>query len=499
MPTKHICDALLFNYLGTFESLYRILHIPLFKKEYDQFWLDPTEVKRSFLVKLLLVLAIGSTFHNNQADFQNLRSTAQIWIYAAQTWLSSPTEKSTLNLDGLQAFCLLLLARQANSLSPSPSLSAGSLLAMAMNMGLHRDPDIFPVLSLSQKEIRRRLWTTVLELVLQNSIDTGMPLLLSSQDFDTRPPSEFNDEDLTLPEENLNVHHSSKQFTDTSAQIALRQSLPLRFKAARMLNGLGHDLTYEKVLKLSAELQAACRDAANFFHKSSAFQNKCDLSLSGFHQKYVDVTLRRYLLLLHKPFMFRAPAEPRFYMSRKICLESCMVITSYIDDLNVASGVLDDFSKLTIRSAGSFRGPMSLEIISTLCLELTAQLNEDDSLPNPDPLGALRKAERKPILDKLEHIKDQSLQIIALGNPSMKRYNFLAAIIGQIRALEAGQPVDEAVYEAIDQSLKNSYNALQAAQIDSTPHDSIETLENAPTTISSESFDFDLGPWVSTI
>ncbi|EON99452.1 putative c6 transcription protein [Phaeoacremonium minimum UCRPA7] len=191
--------------------------------------------------------------------------------------------------------------------------------------------------------------------------------------------------------------------------------------------------------------------------------------------------------------MIRASAEPKFYLSRKSGLESCMVIASYIDDLDIKSGRIDDFSRLMICGTGSLRGPLNLDIIATLCLEVTTQLNEYGPRMNSDPLEALRKAGRKPILDKLEHIKEQLLQIIALGSASLKRYNFLAGMLAQIRALETGQSVDTAVYEAVKQSLKNSYDALLASQTVNTPPDSIDSLINAPTTISSESFDFDMG------
>lgn len=67
-------------------------------------------------MKLVLMLAIGTAFYPDRGEFERIRRLAQTWIYAAQWWLAGPSENSTLNLDGLQVFCLLLLARQTNSL-----------------------------------------------------------------------------------------------------------------------------------------------------------------------------------------------------------------------------------------------------------------------------------------------------------------------------------------------------------------------------------------------
>lgn len=469
-----------------------------FKIEYEGYWLVPGDAKKPFLMKLLLVLAIGTTLYDNRDEFQSLRASAQTWIHIVQSWLTSPSEESALNIDVLQAYCLLLFAWQTNSLSGPPTLSAGSLLNMALAMGLQRDPDIYAALSVEQKETRRRLWAVVLELVLQSCIDLGLPLLLSLQDFDTKPPSNLDDENLTSMENGSNTSRPATDFTDTSIQIALRKSLPLRIDTIRMLNGLSTGLSYDKIMRLSAELESACRDAASFFHRSSMSPSPRDGSLipSDFHSRFVDMTLRRYILLLHKPFMIKASAEPKFYLSRKICLESCMVIASYIDDLDIPSARVDDFSRLAIHGAGSLRGPLNLDIIATLCLEVTTQLNEYGPRTNPDPLDALRRAGRKPIVDKLERIKEHLLNIIALGSASLKRYNFLSGMLAQIGALETGQPVDAAVFEAVKQSLKSSYDALLASQAMDTPPDSVDSLLNPPTAISSEYFDFDIGVWV---
>lgn len=130
-----------------------------------------------FLMKLVLILAIGTTFYQDRAGFERIRRLAQTWIYAAQWWLTGPSEKSTNNLDGLQVVCLLLLARQTNSLGGQTWLSADYLLRMAMAMGLHCDFKIFPALSVFQAEMRRQLWATVVELIVLSSLNLTTPLL----------------------------------------------------------------------------------------------------------------------------------------------------------------------------------------------------------------------------------------------------------------------------------------------------------------------------------
>src|SRR5262249_3642657 len=72
LPTKDVCDELVCCYMRTFELIYRIVHIPSFWKDYQQFWAQPQSVPRHFVMKLLLILALGTTFYSDQSGSQNI-------------------------------------------------------------------------------------------------------------------------------------------------------------------------------------------------------------------------------------------------------------------------------------------------------------------------------------------------------------------------------------------------------------------------------------------
>lgn len=134
VPARSQCDELVEGYLRTFETVYRVLHVPTFELEYSRYWEDPTAASESFVVTLLLVLAIGTCFTHapGQArDFYHLQSWQ--WIYAAQLWLGVPYEKRRLGMVGIQVHCLVLLALQTNGVGADLSwISAGALLRAAM-------------------------------------------------------------------------------------------------------------------------------------------------------------------------------------------------------------------------------------------------------------------------------------------------------------------------------------------------------------------------------
>jgi hypothetical protein len=173
IPPKGICDILAECYIRTFEAVFRVLHVPSFRAEYEAYWTAPGPKKPSFVLKMLLVCAIGVPFYNG-SDQHLLRKACTKWIQAATYWLNGPNTKSRLNMTGLQIQILTLTARQVCNTDGDYSwISAGSLLRAAMHLGLHRDPAHFDKISLFHCEMRRRLWATILEITVQGSLDVG--------------------------------------------------------------------------------------------------------------------------------------------------------------------------------------------------------------------------------------------------------------------------------------------------------------------------------------
>lgn len=455
IPPQELANKLIHLYFRTFESVYRILHIPSFQREYADYWINPQAASSGFVIKLMLVLAIGTCLYQNPHDETDLRARALSWVYTAQSWLSAPFEKSRLNLSGLQVHCLLLLARQTNTVgSDLVWISAGSLLRTAIQMGLHRDPRHFPQMSVLHSELRRRLWATILEIATQSCIDSGMQPYISLDDFDTEPPSNINDDEV---DESTNIPPPSKSsmvFTQTSLQIALLKSLRTRLEIVRLINNIHSEPPYDDILQLNAELVNACRDASILTQTQ-----KDDSTVAGrtpeprptvFHRNLVEHLLRRFLLTLHRPSALKARTDPHFHFSRKICLDSALSIISPEAD--------DDFSRLMVTGGGLFR-----EIIShgafTVCLELIIQLEEFGS----DKMTLQRtRASREPMIEAVRNILVLAEKRIEMSENNVNGHLFLSAALAQIDAMEAGTACDVAIFEAAKRSVGITYEILRA-------------------------------------
>ncbi|KAH7156156.1 hypothetical protein EDB81DRAFT_379195 [Dactylonectria macrodidyma] len=488
LPPKEKCDELIRCYFRTLEPLYRIVLIPSFWREYDRLWeLQPvTPIPTVFLIKLTLILAIGTTFykHASEADLKQSRQLAQTWIQNAQWWLTGPSEKSTYNLDGLQAFCLLLIARQTtfNCSGGTSWLSAGSLLRIAITMGLHRNPKLFPTLTPLHRELRARLWTTVLELSVQSCLDLALPLNLSPDGYDACLPLNYNDADIESGSQVVPAPMST--FTDASLQLLLAKSLPLRMEIVHLLNDFRKEQSYERALTLGAEIRAACREVAAFFHSYKDDGNDTnggpELRPTEFHRKIMDIHIRRFTMFLHRDFMLRARADPRFYLSRKSCVEAAMVISSSGKDANLSLSLAEwgDMSRLALVGRGLFKCSLSFDATLVLALEVVTQL-DDESAPQSkaDALDEMAKAARAPLIQALECTREQLAHLIARGNTSLKRLLFVEAHLTQIQAMESGRPIKPAVYETVNKVLRSCVSVLREAWDAATPRETGGTMD----------------------
>lgn len=287
-------------------------------------------------------------------------------------------------------------------------------------------------------------------------------MLVDLHAVEARTPSIINDSDLTDGPVSKAPQAPGDRTTDMSIQLLLLKSQKLRLRAIQILSDVRMQTTYETVVDLANQLRSACTEVAAFFQSRAAYLEP----ETAFHRKYIDMYLRKHILLLHRPYMLQAHGDPRFYLSRKTSLESCMIMASYTDDLSLPFAEPDDFCSLMVHGSGHFRGGLGLDVIVTLAFELITQLTEDGPSRAPgqisyDPAHKLAREAREPIVRRLEHIREQLFQIIALGNPSLMRSGMVSVLLAHIKALEAGGNTREPLYGAVQECMEKCLELLR--------------------------------------
>ncbi|KAL2835498.1 hypothetical protein BJY01DRAFT_238821 [Aspergillus pseudoustus] len=244
------------------EILHRVLNIPSFIGEYNCHWTNPGSTPTPFLAQLLLVITTAASFHYElsigSTSKHGVHDHETNWIAAAQLWLSSLSTniRSPQPQDLIATHCLLLIANRANYVEE----------------GYHRECALTAKISPYHREIRRRLWMTIVKLDRQTCVERGMPPTVRKEDFDILSPLNIDDEKLhesdeSTPGTSLKTMPPTT-YTETSFQAVLYLSLPVRLKTCAFFKESHNDneeqeqYNFDSVLHSQEELDQALQEVS---------------------------------------------------------------------------------------------------------------------------------------------------------------------------------------------------------------------------------------------
>ena len=451
-PSRERADAMTKLYFESYESTYRILHVPTFWADYEKYWQAPESVTNAVYLQILLVVAIGSSLYNHgdsNAVLDNME-VSRPCIYAAESWLAGPLEKDRLDIGGFQVYCLCIMARQIFSIGGDLIwISMGSLLHRAMQSGLHREPRHLPGVSMFNAELRRRLWATILDMVVQASLDASMPPRISLDEFDIESPSNINDEDMNVST-TIIVPHPRTTFTSTSIQLTLLDTLPVRLGITQYLNGLHSEQSYSSVLSLSSQLVSALRMCDRLSAIEAQPQNQAynsdkeantnitSSSITPFQRSLLDYLVRRFMIPLHMFFATQTRSNPIFHYSLSASLDAALALVSPAMLTTTTSSFGNDnetilFGRLLSMAGGLFREGFRAAL-TAITLELLVHVTTQQAS------GTLHRAPQHRAL-----LKTVVRDLVALaerrvrhGDTNIKGYMFLNMVLAQVEAVESG-------------------------------------------------------------
>ena len=343
LPKRHVCDRLLAIYVSTNETLYRMLHLPSFRAQYEQFW-DKQPQPDYFLPQLLAVLSLGSRFEKKHRGLSHERVEG-VHIPTAcalvRSWLDSLKGKQLVNFATLQTELLLVQAQRMVVPRVQDSWAQmGSVVRMAMAMGLHRDPSEFsPRLSVFAGEMRRRLWYCILDMDFHLSLSCNLPCSVREGDYTCRSPRNLDDADLRVGMKELPRGKPVDQPTDNQLQVFAAMSLATRIRVSHLLSRIESVQDFDEVLEIGGQLERSLEDI-NFLFPRQGMVTDAAQSKQWQSRVILDMTLRRPLLALYRPFALGSPdAPPQIARSY---LRSSMMILKYTDDIDPMLAQFDD-------------------------------------------------------------------------------------------------------------------------------------------------------------
>ncbi|KAI1387792.1 fungal-specific transcription factor domain-containing protein [Hypoxylon trugodes] len=444
VPTKTASTRLVQAYIRTFQTVFGILHIPSFNEEYKVFWDDSTYNNEVFDITLLLVMYIGSTFCPSETGVTH--SMIDRWVPYILSRLSTSQARIGSDFDNLRIHTLLLLARQTRRFSCNvPWLSSGFLLRMAMQMGLHIDPENqpIPVVLCSEVEPRRRLWAAIIELEVQSSLDYGHIPCINSGDYDCLPPSNIDDSTFA-GNTTAGMPQPLNLLTQTSFQILLMMTMPIRLKIVKFVNDFRAEKSFEKALGLGSEI--------------SATSDKCfaiieDYRMSSrpptvFQTKMFELLVKRFFMALHHPFATRSNYGTHYHFSRKLCLDTSVALLS-----GAVESTNDHFYHISLYGTGLY-----CNTYTQAALYLGSELVNTCQMQDDWLFTAATHDEMRKAIDRYLELRLARLKACDRG---FKYYVFVSCLLAQAEAKQMGRSEELEVQMALKRSLEMCYSTLQ--------------------------------------
>ncbi|OAA77120.1 Transcription factor [Akanthomyces lecanii RCEF 1005] len=449
-PPQHIAEKLVHAYLRTFESVFRILHVPTFLEDCSDYFANPEFATDEFLVTLLLVGAIGIGFCPELTLW-----SARPWIHAAQAWLTPFIQQSGNGISAIQVSCLLLLAKQTNDLgSQDIDVQVGAVLHLAVQTGLHIDPLLLPGTNFYDQEMRRRLWATVLELKLQSAMDSGDMPMLSMEDTGCTPPLNLRDESFNEDTQTPPIPEPLEVFTRCSVQIALVSSFSLRLKIAKAVNNVHRECPYDCVKDLTSRFTSFYQSYIAKLQSRTVSGHV--LATFNFSMRLLELLVLRFLAALHQPYTIKTKNDPTLYFSRKVVLEASLSLLARISTSNRDIPGEIDYSRLAATGSGMFFNATSQAAIA-VCEDLIGQL-EESGLPITSAFSSVSKSKLLSVIHDFQALLTLRLRT---NESSVRGYLLFAGLVAKANALESRRNVQQAISNALNDGLDHCCQILK--------------------------------------
>jgi hypothetical protein len=211
-------------------------------------------------------------------------------------------------------------------------LSISVVLHIAMSMGYHRDPDHFPSLSAFEGEMRRRIWSAILQMDLSLSFARGLPRNATDKHMDTREPRNLRDEDFDEDTAQMPPSRPDTEWTPILPLIARRRLM----SALGPICDINTDIkptSYDELIKADELLNDVHRHAIpSVLHWTATPHPITDGPNCLIQRVSVETTYHKARILLYRRgFTTYSTHQPREQdmESIRICLDSSLKILSF--------------------------------------------------------------------------------------------------------------------------------------------------------------------------
>ncbi|KAJ5646414.1 hypothetical protein N7490_002786 [Penicillium lividum] len=337
IPVRSIADRLVSRFLKTFEPSIVVIHVPTFRKEYEQFWTNPHDVSFTWIALLYAIMALSISLHHRSEEplpminaecpmtmWDKFRRRAAQCLVQANYLIPGKYKPEAVFLYTLSEF----LRSQDTQIGVSYLL--GITIRLALRMGYHRDPSYYPNLSAFEGEMRRRLWALICQLDILVSFQNGLPRTIQPYYSDSEIPSNLLDADF---DENCTKLPPGRPDEERTACSYTRAKSRLMAVFGQICDSAytREPVSYDEIMAIDRRLEVAHDQMPSFFRArpmSESIGDQTDLILCRYS---LDLIYQKSRIVLHRRYI--TETHGKYASSRKICIDAASATLRHHADI----------------------------------------------------------------------------------------------------------------------------------------------------------------------
>ncbi|KGO66969.1 Transcription factor, fungi [Penicillium italicum] len=187
LPDRSTCEKWIRRFSETYGRIYHVIDHNCLITELDEILMACVDANEVHVIKILLVIAIAM-----QTD-KSERLRGRLLLQEAERRIHTSTRFQKPCIGVVQALLLLVIMKTITASDTDKIYTLlgimGLTTQMALSMGLHRDPALFPGVTPYYAEVRKRLWACFFRLNLDYCIRSGSNFGIRLEDVDCPLPS----------------------------------------------------------------------------------------------------------------------------------------------------------------------------------------------------------------------------------------------------------------------------------------------------------------------
>lgn len=338
LPARPLVDRMVGKFFDAKQPSWMIFHIPVFMRQYKDFW-EGTAHRNPTFVGLIFVMCSHAALYSNMVGEElpgNMGDPLEMFdlfrARAAQCLtLGDYTKPGLYKVQAMYIHYGSEFLRQHEAM-----LGASTLLCitirLAMHMGMHRDPRHYPGMTPYEGEMRRRMWSVLVEVDLLISFQFGLPSNIIPGSYDTELPRNLHDEDF-----DENSIHLPPSRPETELTVTLLNRVKGRmmdaFGAITTAAGSRKPVGYAEIMRIDKQLEDAYK-AIPYVYRFQPFAHSLLDPIDLISQRnWLELVYQKSRVILHRRYLSLARTNRRYAYSRRACIDAATQILRHQYDL----------------------------------------------------------------------------------------------------------------------------------------------------------------------